>query len=151
MLTSAGSSKKDASTNEEFSKSLMGSDYYYASYFDKLIKDTVKELKSSHSDDTVKQSQRVYENMMTYSKQHGRFYELLYLNKFNQVLNEFTLQSQHGIRVLFSPLSKILTIHYISPNPFQLSDKKANQEVWAWAEAQASEKVQYKWLFLERN
>lgn len=30
---------------------------------------------------------------------------------------------------MFSPLSKILSIHYISTNPFQFNDKKQNNEL----------------------
>lgn len=51
--------------------------------------------------------------------------------------------SQVGFRLLYSPLSRILSIHYFSFNPFTIPDaKKPNSELANYIEAQTTQAVE---------
>jgi len=53
-----------------------------------------------------------------------------------QDINNFT---GVGIRLLYSPISKILSIHYFSTNPFSLTDKKYYNEINSYVDSQTVE------------
>lgn len=84
--------------------------------------------------------------------------ESVYLANFASGMQEVSNFSGIGFRLMFSPLSKILSIHYFTINPFSLADsKKPQSELNNYVEQQTQALVEpyhishSNGVFLNRN
>lgn len=137
-------SGQDFNKYEDFTRAIMGSKAYLLFSFDKLIIQTAKQLLNIANDDASQKSIRMFSRFQTHleSKKSNDQQtsdqwqnESIYLANFANCMNEINSFNGYGVRLLYSPISEVLSIHYFNLNPFAFQDKKNTQENVAYTES----------------
>mmetsp|Transcript_23282 Transcript_23282/g.17698 ORF Transcript_23282/g.17698 Transcript_23282/m.17698 type:complete len:311 (+) Transcript_23282:2217-3149(+) len=155
----------DSNKYEDFARNLLGGRAYLLFSFEKLISQTVKQLLNLANDDSCQKSIYLYkrhqENLAFGDDGNAshEFYhnESIYLQQFQHKMLEVSNFNGVGIRLLYSPLSNILSIHYFNMNPYSLPDRKQYADLAYSIEGQMNQVIEERSLanrqavFLQRN
>jgi hypothetical protein len=107
-------SKLDWNTYEDLVRVFLGLKGFFFFTFDKLIHTTNKAFQTLANDEYVKS--RSFKLFKKYSLMRDHQKEKLYLNDYKSNLGEMSSLSGLTARLLFSPKSKILCIHFFTIN-----------------------------------
>ena len=105
-------SKLDGSIFEDLVRVLLGIKAFFFFTFDKLIHTTNKAFQTLINDEYVKSNSFKLFKKYVSIKTHQR--EKLYLADYKSKLNEMSSSNGYTIRLLYSPKSKILTVHFFT-------------------------------------
>lgn len=117
----------DTNKFEDFERLIMGNKAYFLFTVDKLLGSTIKQLVQIANEEQCQKSYQEYLKHQKILKQSEESWsgEKVYMDEFIRQMEEFgTNFNKVIIRLLYSPQSQVLAIHYVNLNPYN-QEKKA--------------------------
>lgn len=132
-IASCLASTLDGNKFEDFERLIMGNKAYFLFTVDKLLQNTIKQLISIANEEQCQKGYLLYlEQQRTIEQQPEHWKgEKVYMDEFIRQMEDLGsgVFNKVVIRLLFSPESQVLAVHYVNLNPYNLEKKQLEKEL----------------------